>query len=107
MSVLELTEKSALEDIQDNNVGKLIVIDFFATWCGPCKQVAPHVPILAEEYPGVIFIKVDVDEADDLSEEYQVTAMPTFIFIKDGAKVANYTGTDAEAIRKIINEHND
>lgn len=42
--------------------------DFFATWCGPCKQIGPYVPTLAGEFPNCVFVKVDVDEADDLSE---------------------------------------
>lgn len=81
------------------------------------------IPSLAADYPQVVFVKVDVDEADELSEEYQVitecccnrakptivpckvTAMPTFVFMKNGEKIEEYTGTDLDHIRAIINKN--
>ena len=50
--------------------GKLIVIDFTATWCGPCKMIAPIFKQLSQEFSGVIFVKVDVDEAPDVAAKY-------------------------------------
>ncbi len=66
---------------------KLVVIKFFATWCNACKMIAHKVDEMNEEFPNVIFIKVDVDEAEKLAEEYKVKAMPTFILIKKSRKV--------------------
>ncbi|KAJ0423548.1 thioredoxin-like protein [Aspergillus carlsbadensis] len=61
-----------------------VVVDFFATWCGPCKAVAPVVGKLSETYPNVRFIQVDVDKARSIAQEHEVRAMPTFVLYKDG-----------------------
>ena len=67
--------------------GKLIVIDFFATWCGPCKMIAPKLEQMDKDMDNVVFLKVDVDEAEDVAQEYNISAMPTFVFLKNGQKV--------------------
>jgi thioredoxin 1 len=76
------------------------VVDFFATWCGPCKAVAPKVAALAAEKTEVRFYKVDVDELDTLAEEQDIQAMPTFKFYRDGACVGTVQGANIEAIKK-------
>ena len=65
----------------------LVVIDFFAEWCGPCKMIAPVIEEMEAQMSNVKFLKVDVDEAEDVAVHYQISAMPTFIFIKNGSKV--------------------
>ena len=66
---------------------KLVVIDFFATWCGPCKMIAPRLEEWEAQMSNVKFLKVDVDEAEDVAAHYQISAMPTFILIKNKQKV--------------------
>ncbi|KAL4964072.1 thioredoxin family protein [Aspergillus stella-maris] len=61
-----------------------VVVDFFATWCGPCKAIAPVVGKLSETYTDVKFIQVDVDKARSIAQEHQIRAMPTFVLYKDG-----------------------
>ena len=71
-----------------------VVIDFFATWCGPCKRIAPTYEKLSEAFPGIAFLKVDVDEAAELVNQYDISAMPTFVFLKDGKEVKRVEGAD-------------
>ncbi|RLL96822.1 hypothetical protein CFD26_100889 [Aspergillus turcosus] len=61
-----------------------VVVDFFATWCGPCKAIAPTVGKLSETYPNVRFIQVDVDKVRSVAQEMNIRAMPTFVLYKDG-----------------------
>ena len=64
----------------------LAVVDFNATWCGPCKMLAPIIEELSEEYAGkVSFFSVDVDNAPDLAREYQIMSIPAIAILKDGA----------------------
>jgi thioredoxin 1 len=68
-----------------------VAVDFFADWCPPCKAIAPVFASLAAAHsvPGVLaFVKVNVDHAKDVALRYQVSAMPTFLFFKDGRQVA-------------------
>ena len=71
-----------------------IVLDFSAAWCGPCKQLAPIIEELSEEYAGRIAVgKCDIEEADDLTMEYGIRNVPTVIFIKDGKVVDKFVGS--------------
>ena len=70
------------EVIQSSN---LVMVDFWATWCGPCKIVAPVVEELAKEYDGkVTFVKVNTDENQDLATKYNIRGIPTLMFFKEG-----------------------
>ena len=71
-----------------------VVIDFFATWCGPCKRIAPTYEKLSEAFSTIVFLKVDVDEAAELVNMYDVSVMPTFVFLKDGKEVKRVEGAD-------------
>ena len=65
----------------------VVVVDFFATWCGPCKMLSPIIDNLAEEMKGSVkFIKVDADESINILQEYGVTGLPTIAIFKDGQK---------------------
>uniref|UniRef100_M3XI97 Thioredoxin domain-containing protein n=1 Tax=Latimeria chalumnae TaxID=7897 RepID=M3XI97_LATCH len=66
---------------------KLVVIDFYAEWCGPCKKIQPQYEELSKVHKDVLFLSVDVDEAQDLVQECEIKAMPTFIFMKGGERV--------------------
>ena len=75
------------------NESGLKVVDFFATWCGPCKMLAPVLEELSEEMgDSVEIVKIDVDENMDLAMEYQVSTVPTVVFMKDGQEVARKVG---------------
>lgn len=65
--------------------GKPIVLDFYATWCGPCKKIAPYIEELAEQYADQVNVgKCDVDENNELAVRFGVRNIPTVLFIKDG-----------------------
>ncbi|KAJ5182664.1 Thioredoxin [Penicillium capsulatum] len=82
-----------------------VVIDFYATWCGPCRAVAPKVGELSEKYPNVRFVQVDVDKMKKVAQDFNVTAMPTFAFLKDGQEAgARVRGADLRALEKNIQD---
>ena len=75
-----------------------LVIDFWATWCGPCRMLAPVIAELAQEYDGKIVVgKCDVEENEDLSYEFGIRNIPTIIFMKDGAVVDKVVGAVSKA----------
>ena len=70
----------------------VVVVDFFATWCGPCKMLAPAVERMAELHPEAHFYKVDIDEEMDLASRFQVMSVPTLIYFKNGQEVNKTVG---------------
>jgi thioredoxin 1 len=79
-----------------------VLIDFWATWCPPCKMIAPIFEKLASEHASegnVAFVKVDVDAQQEIAQKYQITAMPTFLFIKDGEIQQTVRGANPPALK--------
>lgn len=83
---------------------KLSVIDFYATWCGPCKAIVPFLSKFVDTYPEVNFFKVDVDESSDLAEYFGVSAMPTFVFAKNEEVLHKIRGANPAGLEKAIKE---
>lgn len=77
---------------------KLTVVDFFADWCGPCQIIAPKFIELGKTYTDVNFLKVNVDKGEAIAEEFEIEAMPTFLFFKAGKKVDKVVGADIGSI---------
>ncbi|XP_061399472.1 thioredoxin-like protein 1 [Musca vetustissima] len=84
---------------------KLIVVDFTASWCGPCQRIAPHFEMLPNKYPKAIFLKVDVDKCPETAAAQGVSAMPTFIFYRNRTKIDRIQGADINALEQKIQEH--
>ena len=92
--VKELKTLQEFNDAKANH--KALVVDFTATWCPPCQTIGPKFAAMDEnkDYPGVTFVKLDVDENAEGAQEAGITCMPTFQFFKDGAKVDELQGAN-------------
>jgi thioredoxin len=84
---------------------RLVVVDFFATWCGPCKDVAPIFENYSRTYTNAIFIKVDVDKNKQIAQSEGVSAMPTFKLYLNKSKVAEVVGGDMNQLESLIKKH--
>lgn len=78
----------------------LVMVDFFAQWCGPCKMMAPTVERLADSYKKVKIGKLDVDENNETSSKYEIQSIPTIIFFKNGKMIDKLTGFQSEEVLK-------
>ncbi|KAF2846869.1 thioredoxin-domain-containing protein [Plenodomus tracheiphilus IPT5] len=99
--VHNLQTKSAFDEAL-NVKDSLMVLDCFATWCGPCKVIAPQVVKLSDKYPNARFFKLDVDEVPDVAQELGIRAMPTFLLFKAGDKIAEVVGANPKALEAAI-----
>ncbi|RRD79297.1 thioredoxin [Alloprevotella sp. OH1205_COT-284] len=89
------------ELVQKDN---LLVVDFYATWCGPCKKLAPVLDEVSQEFEGkATIVKVDVDESEDLAVEFGIRTIPTVLFFKGGQIVDKFVGAvpKSEIVSKI------
>lgn len=90
------------QKVTNENFSSLInspvaVIDFWATWCGPCRRIAPIIEKLAEEYEGrAVIAKCDIEECEELTEQYRIMSVPTLLFFKNGEKVDSMIGAGSE-----------
>ena len=87
------------ENYESYKNGELpLVIDFWATWCGPCRMVAPIIEELANEYDGKVTIgKCDVEEADDIAAEFGIRNIPTIVFMQDGKIIDKIVGAASKS----------
>jgi len=81
---------------------KLVVVDFTASWCGPCRMIAPILAQAAQNNPDIVVLKVDVDENEEVTQMFQIAAMPTFIFIKNGQAVHKFSGASEQMLLEAI-----
>lgn len=86
------------------SASNLVVVDFFAVWCGPCKMIAPMLEKFSKDYSNVNFYKVDVDELPSVAASNEVTSMPTLLFFKSGELVGKVIGANPGAIKQTIDK---
>ena len=94
MSV-QMIHKNNFDSVKNSE--KLVLLDFFADWCGPCRMVAPILHEIAEERPDVIVGKINVDDEPGLAEAFGVYSIPTLIVMKNGAVVRQTSGARPKA----------
>lgn len=107
MSLLTPSDLNSLLNESKTNPNKLFVLDFKAVWCQPCKAIMPQLVQWSELYTTVQFYQIDVedDEHQDTCEYFNVTAMPTFVFLKGGNVINTICGAERELILNTINQH--
>lgn len=104
MSVNYLKEADFDDKVQ--NTSKLMVVDFFATWCGPCRMLEPLLMKAAQAEPEVDFYKVDIDKEEELAAKFRIMTVPTLLFIKNGEIVEKSVGVISERdMMSIIKRH--
>lgn len=104
MVVLKVANDSDFTEKLNQGGAKLVVIDFSAAWCGPCKTIAPFVEEMSVKYANAHFLNVDVDECQETAAAYGITAMPTFIFMRNKARLASLNGADKAGLEAKIKQ---
>lgn len=104
MPVTNITDESHYQSCLAGAGAKLVVVDFTAKWCGPCRQIAPVYERLSNSYTHVVFLKVDVDDCDQVAASNGISSMPTFIFLRARTRLARLAGANPVALENKIAE---
>jgi thioredoxin 1 len=110
LSVMENKIPSTSDELMSyskSNSSKLIVIDFKAVWCGPCKAIKPFIEYLHESYPNVEFMEIDIEDEsrETIVSNFNIKKVPTFIFYKNGVVCDTLIGTNKDNIECLVNEY--
>ena len=101
MSEIKITKANFEEEVLNSPIP--VVIDFWATWCGPCRMIAPVIEEIAEEYASVVKVgKVNVDEEPELASQFGIISIPTVVLVKDGQISAKTVGYMTK--QQLVNE---
>ncbi|XP_077562796.1 thioredoxin-like [Haemaphysalis longicornis] len=104
MPVKQVTDDARFQAELSNAGASLVIVDFTASWCGPCQRMAPVFDSLSNKYTQAVFLKVDFDQCQDIAAAHGVTAVPTFIFFRAKAKLATLRGADPASLEAKIQE---
>ena len=102
MATIDLSEANFSETIENNNI---VIIDFWAPWCGPCKQFGPIYEKTSEQYPDIVFGKVNTEDEQALAGQFQIRSIPTTIIIKENIAVFQQPGAmPEEGLKDVIRQ---
>ena len=107
MNVVDIDQNNAQQYLIDESFNRPVVVDFWADWCAPCKQLMPLLEKLAEEYAGAFLLaKINADEQQGISQQLGVRSLPTVMVFKDGQPVDGFSGAQPEtAVREMLQKH--
>lgn len=94
MSVLNITKENFQQEVLNSN--KPVLVDFYASWCGPCRMLGPVVDKIAEEHPEFKVCKINIDDQPELTSNYKVMSVPTLMVFRDGKLVNQSLGVKPE-----------
>ena len=101
-TVIDVTAETFQTQVMETSMQKLVLLDFWAPWCNPCKQLVPTLVKLAHEFEGQFLLaKVDIDQSKELAEHFQVKSVPTVKFILNGQIVDEFAGVLSEGEIKV------
>jgi len=89
MAILDLTEDSFKQHVERDGI---VILDFWAPWCGPCKMFSPVLAAAASNHPDILFGKINTEEQQALAQHFNIRSIPTLIVLRDGAMVFNQAG---------------
>ena len=95
MSVIHATNANFNEIVLGSDIP--VLVDFFATWCGPCRMIAPILEEISEERDDIKICKVNIDDEIDLAARYQIVSIPTLVFVEDGEEISRSVGARPKA----------
>lgn len=101
--VITVGSREDFDHIVADAGNKHVLVEFFATWCGPCMVIGPHLEKLADQYEDCLLIlKVDVDDHTELAEEYEIDSMPAFLIIKNKVTLEQFVGSNEEKVQSTL-----
>ena len=96
----EVTEWSELQALLNSN--RTVIVDVFATWCGPCKKIAPIFEAASKQYPEILFVKTNCSDSQEIAHQLDVSSIPTFIVFVDGEETDRMSGGNIDRLRALI-----
>ncbi len=95
MALIHINKDNFQKEVMESS--KTVLLDFWATWCGPCRMIAPSLEEIANEYPEITVGKIDVDESQDLARQFRVQSIPKLVVIKNGQVVREAVGAQPKS----------